>query len=357
MKKLGLGCMRLPTNDGIIDLPQVKQMVDEYLAAGFTYFDTAYMYHGGKSETTVREALVERYPRESFLLADKMPCSMLEKAEDVPRIFAEQLERCGVAYFDYYLAHALSRKNYDACQNFHVFEYMTEQKKAGKIRHIGFSFHDSPETLEQILTDHPEVEFVQLQINYLDWESSSVAARKCYEIVRSHGKEVIIMEPVKGGTLARMPEKAVDILKAAAPDKSPASWAMRFALGLEGVLVVLSGMSDLAQLRDNMQTTDSFAPFTAEEQAALVSVTEILDGSKGIACTACRYCVEGCPQNIAIADLFSAYNAHKLTGEPFEKPEGGAPAECVRCRKCEKVCPQHLKITMYLKTVGAVYEK
>ena len=373
MKKLGFGMMRLPMPDpkeqGKIDLTQVCAMVDSFLERGYTYFDTAYMYHAGESEHAVRDALVKRHPRDSFTLADKMPLFHF-KPEDGPdkqaAVFDEQLEKCGVAYFDYYLLHCVTSESYKTAQRLDTFGFLQQKKSEGKIRRLGFSFHDKAELLDQILTAHPEVEFVQLQINYLDWEDERVQSRKCYETARRHGKQVVIMEPVKGGKLAKLPEEASKLLKAAHPDWSEASWAIRFAAGLEGVLVVLSGMSDQAQVDDNTAFMQDPKPLTEEEHTLLEKAAEIISAIPAIACTACRYCVDGCPQGIKIPEYFALYNGDQTALRQGLQPgrdtytglaaEGGKASDCVECRQCENACPQHLPITEWLGRVKKLYE-
>ncbi len=374
MKKLGFGMMRLPMpdpkNQGTVDVEQVRRMVDTFLDRGFIYFDTAYFYHEGQSENVVREALTSRYPRDKFLLADKMPVSILQDKgpEDQDRIFHEQLEKCGVDYFDYYLVHCLNSRYYPSTApgRLDTFGYLAKQREAGKIRHLGFSFHDKADVLDRILTEHPEVEFVQLQLNYLDWEDERVQSRKCYEVCVKHGKSVIVMEPVKGGRLANLPEDAAALLREAHPDWSPASWAIRFAAGLEHVMMVLSGMSNLEQLLDNTGFMDGFRPLTAGETGLLEKCAEILSAVPAIACTACRYCVDGCPQSIPIPDYFALYNAGQLKlrrglgvdRAGYEKlaSQGGKASDCVACRQCEEKCPQHLPVTDWLERVKKTYE-
>ncbi|MBE6834394.1 aldo/keto reductase [Faecalispora sporosphaeroides] len=374
-KKLGFGFMRLPLKDqndpASIDLDAVKQMVDAFLERGFTYFDTAYMYHGGQSERAIREALVKRHDRDSFTLATKLPSMFLKNEGDQERIFEEQLEKCGVEYFDYYLLHNLNTSYYEAVKRFDSFAFVQKKKEEGKIRHMGFSFHDTPELLDEILTAHPETEFVQLQINYMDWESQSIQSRRCWEVARKHGKPVVVMEPVKGGMLAALPEKAEQLLKEHQPERSLPSWAIRFAAGLEGVMMVLSGMSGMEQLLDNTGYMQNFEPLSGNEQALLQQVVQSINETIAIPCTACEYCVKGCPKNIAIPKYFSMYNMdnrEKLrTGDPnrwtinelyyanMAKTFGKA-SDCIGCRKCEQSCPQHIEITKWLRKVADVFE-
>ncbi len=370
MKKLGFGCMRLPLLNGddptSVDLDQFCRMVDLFLERGFTYFDTAYMYHQNTSEVFVRKALTERHPRESYALASKLPTMSLKEPEDQPRIFEEQLEKCGVDYFDYYLLHNLNSVNYPIAEKLDSFSFIQEKQKEGKIRHIGFSFHDSAKLLDEILTAHPEVEFVQLQINYLDWEDEGIQSRKCYETAVKHGKKVIVMEPVKGGALARIPKEGEDLLRACHPQWSPASWAVRFAAGLDQVMMVLSGMSSLEQLEDNTSYMQESVSLNPEELALLDQVTSIIHGGIAVPCTACGYCVEGCPKNIPIPNYFALYNAecqeltkgvntHQFYYNNYAK-SGGRASDCIGCRACERACPQHLEISRLLKDVAAAFE-
>ena len=368
MKKLGFGAMRLPLQNPedptSIDLEQVCRMADYFLEQGFTYFDTAYMYHQYKSEGALRQALVERYPREAFLLADKMPLSHLKQPEDMDPIFQEQLEKCGVEYFDYYLIHNISRTSWDKAKALDVFGFAAQKKAEGKIRRLGFSFHADAELLEEILKEHPEVEFVQLQLNYIDWESPYIQSRLCYEVCRRYGKDVIVMEPVKGGTLANVPEEAAQLLEAAAPGMSPAPWAIRFAAGLEGVIMVLSGMSNEEQLRDNTGYMKEFRPLGEDEQEVLAKAKAVISGSIAVACTSCRYCVEGCPKHIAIPEYFSLYNQQKQFGDrsnakgyyPNYLTKYGKAADCIGCKACERICPQHLPIAELMKDVSGVFD-
>ena len=350
MKKLGFGCMRLPMVGDEVDLEQFKAMVDHYLAAGFRYFDTAHGYISGKSEPALRQALVERYPREDYIFTNKLSGSFYQCAEDVRPLFEQQLEICGLTYFDYYLMHAMSAKNFAKAQACNAFETVKALKAEGKIRHIGMSFHDSPQVLEEILTAWPEIEVVQIQFNYLDYDDPTVQSFGCYQVCRKFGKPVLIMEPVKGGKLAELPDGARALLDGLGSG-SPASYAIRYAASFEGVMMVLSGMSDLEQMEDNLSYMADFVPLNPAEFDALARVREILRCQDAIPCTNCRYCVDGCPRGILIPDHFAAYNAQKQ-GKEAPLPGGGDPAGCVGCRQCEQICPQHLPITHLLRQLG-----
>ena len=367
-KKLGFGAMRLPLTDPedpkSIDLTQFKRMADLFMERGFRYFDTAYPYHEGLSEEAVRQCVVERYPRDSFLLADKMPVFMVKAPEDYERFFSEQLRRCGVSYFDVYLLHNLGRDRYPDTERFGGFDFIRRLKKQGLARNIGFSFHDDAETLDQILTEHPEVDVVQLQINYLDWNGAVAQSGKCYEMATRHGKEVIVMEPVKGGQLARLSEPAMklftDFYGSEAP--SPASLAVRFAASLEKVKVVLSGMSSLEQVADNTGTMMEFTPLSEEEHALAERIEQELKRTIKVPCTSCRYCMEVCPKNIAIPNYFGLLNLHAVTGQKTNMyyqryaMNHGKASECLKCGLCEKNCPQHIPIRKMLEEFAALYE-
>lgn len=369
-KKLGFGFMRLPLLDKndqtAFDTAAINRMVDAFLAKGFRYFDTAYVYHGYKSESALREALVKRHARDAFAIATKLPMRDLKSAQDQETIFNEQLANCGVSYFDYYLLHNLGVNSYRKACELDSFAFGLQKKRAGKIKNFGFSFHDTPELLDEILTAHPEVDFVQLQINYIDWDNPGIQSRRCYETARKHGKPIIVMEPCKGGTLAQLPTAAEALLKQHAPDASLPSWAIRFAAGLEGVEMVLSGMSTLEQVADNISYMADFKPLDAAEQACIRQTVAILNKDTAIACTACRYCEAGCPKNIAIPDYFALYNSVKRsTSENFSSQfvyylnlaaRHGRAADCVGCKQCEKACPQHLEIIEHLKEVSKVFD-
>ena len=370
-KKLGFGLMRLPrldpNNEGSIDLEQTKQMVDTFLQRGFTYFDTAWMYCAFKSENAVKDALTSRHPRESYTLATKLHAAYIHSMDDRDAIFNTQREKTGVEYFDYYLLHDVGVEHYEIYKKYDCFTWIAEKKRQGLIKHMGFSFHDTAEVLDKILTEHPEMEFVQLQINYLDWDSEGVQSRKCYEVATKHGKPVIVMEPVKGGTLAKLPAAAEALLRQADPGASIPSWAVRFAASLPNVKMVLSGMSSTEQLLDNTGYMQDFVPLTQQEQAVIAQAVGIINASIAIPCTGCAYCTEGCPMHIAIPKYFSLYNAEmqELKEKDFTSQgtyydnltlKFGKASDCIGCGQCESVCPQHLPIIENLKRVAKQFE-
>ena len=364
--KLGFGLMRLPKDKaGKIDIEHTKKMVDMFMDAGLTYFDTAFVYDGGDSERAAKAALVDRYPRESFTLATKLNARMgCHDEASAKQEFYTSLERTGAGYFDYYLLHALQAGNANLYEEYHLWDFVREQKAKGLIRHWGFSFHDSPEFLDALLTKYPDAEFVQLQINYADWENPSVTARANYEVARRHGKSIVIMEPVKGGTLANPPAKVQEVLRKADPAASFASWAIRYAASLDGIITVLSGMSNVEQMADNLSYMKNFQPLNAGEQAAIREAQEILGGVNSIPCTGCHYCTDGCPMNIPIPEIFAARNKQLIWGQLREGAAdyaactagGGKASDCIACGQCESACPQQIDVIERLKSCAENFE-
>ncbi|MBR6028433.1 MAG: aldo/keto reductase [Clostridia bacterium] len=347
--------MRLPHRGPFTDVEQTKVMVDAFLEAGFTYFDTAHVYIG--SEDAVRKALVKRHPRERYTLATKLFAAVAPTENAAKEQLFTSLRRTGAEYIDYYLLHSLMDSNVRIYERYHLWDYVREQKEKGLIRHYGFSFHGGPALLDRLLTEHPDVEFVQLQLNYADWESPTVQSRANYEVARKHGKPIVVMEPVKGGHLARPPKEIERLMREHHPEASPASWAIRFAASLDGVLAVLSGMSNTAQMQDNLSYMKDFRPLDEAERRVIHEAQRILGASPLIPCTGCRYCVKGCPKGIPIPDVFAAMNKRLGSGliseaaADYQALPVNAGA-CVACRQCEKVCPQHLEIVDQLKECG-----
>ena len=362
----GFGLMRLPLtvpkDPTSIDIEQLEKMVDAYMKKGFTYFDTAYPYHKGLSEVATRKALVERYDRESFLLADKLPAWSINQEEDLDRIFNEQLERTGAGYFDFYLMHAVDDSNFANYEKYDCFNFGLKKKEEGKIRHLGFSVHGTPEMLVKILDKYPFVEFVQIQLNYLDWDSDKVYSGKLYEILSSRNIPIVVMEPIKGGSLAQLKPELEGKFKALRPDASIASWALRYVGSLPGVMTLLSGMSLLEQMEDNVKTFTNFEALSKEELKTVKEVVEVMKQTPQIGCTACSYCTDGCPMNIGIPNTFRIINTINMYGksertdkmiENMLKKKAG-PADCIQCGQCEGVCPQHLPIIELLKDASKI---
>lgn len=366
IKKLGFGLMRLPMIGDDIDLKQTKEMVDLFLSHGFTYFDTAYGYVNGKSEEVAKTALVDRYPRESFQLATKLPAwDGVENADQAKAMFFTSLKRTGAGYFDYYLLHNLGDERTAFFDQFGIWEFLAKQKKKGLIKHLGFSFHDKADVLNDLLVKHPDMDFVQLQINYADWDSITIESRKCYEVAMKHNKAVIIMEPVKGGSLAKLPEAIENIMKAVNPNASIASWAIRYAASLDKVITVLSGMSNLEQMRDNLKTMEDFTPFNSEEEQVIQKAQKILKRTLQVPCTDCKYCLKDCPESIPISKIFKAMNNYlvfdNLNGAnrnySFETSGKSKASACIACGNCEAVCPQQIEIIEELKKAVELFEK
>ena len=363
-KNFGFGCMRLPMDGEKVDYTEFCKMVDLFMAEGFNYFDTARVYIGGQSETAIRDCIVKRYPRESFILTNKLSTSLFNREEEIRPLFEKQLESCGMDYFDFYLMHAQSKSIFEKYKKCRAYEQALEFKKEGRIKHMGISFHDTADVLDEILTEYPQVEVVQIQLNYVDFDDPAVQARKCYEVCRKHGKPVIVMEPVKGGNLVNLPADAKKVLEDL-HGGSPASYAIRFAAGFDGIMMVLSGMSNTEQMQDNLSYMKDFKPLNEAEQAAIARVCEIFRSMHLIPCTACRYCTDGCPKRISIPDLFSCLNAKQIYhdwnadyyyNEVFTKHRGKA-SDCIKCGKCEHSCPQHLPIRKLLEDVANEFDK
>jgi len=372
MVQLGMGMMRLPLKDEndqtSIDMDQVNEMVDAYMDAGFNYFDTAYVYHEGVGESAFRKSVVERYPRESFKIATKLPLFIITEESQLEPIFEEQLKNCGVDYFDYYMLHNVSGFTETAWKNVDLYSFIEKKQEEGKIKHIGLSTHGNAEFLEELLVEHPKIEFVLLQINYLDWNDEGIESRECLEVARKYNKKVMIMEPYKGGFLADIPDEAEKIMKEYNPDKSVVSWAMRFVATLDDVDVILTGASNLEQLESNIYEFKNAEPFNDEEFEILKEVSEIINSNITVDCTKCRYCVDSCPEEIDIAKIFDLYNKHKMLGRDdwsqygnaylnYSKLEGvGLASDCIECESCIEECPQQINIPEFLKDVAEAFE-
>ena len=363
-KNFGFGCMRLPMlENGEVDTVEFSKMVDAFIGAGFNYFDTAHGYLNGKSETALRTSLTSRYPRDAYILTNKLSGNHFEKEKDIRPLFQSQLEACGVDYFDFYLMHAQNKKNFEQYKSARAYETALELKKEGKIRHLGISFHDSADVLDMILSSYPQVEIVQIQFNYIDYEDDGVQSRKCYEVCRKHNKPIIVMEPVKGGSLVSLPEDAGAILDSLGGG-SYASYAIRYAASFDGIEMVLSGMGNMDMINDNISYMQDFKPLDEKEHEAIGKVVEIIRSRPLISCTDCKYCTERCPQNIPIPQLFACMNDHtKLNlwraNYLYNKytAEGGRANECIECGACESACPQKLPIRDLLKAVSTQFDK
>ena len=365
--KLGFGLMRLPKDSsGKIDIEQTKKMVDMFMNSGLNYFDTAYVYDGGDSEHAAKVALVDRYPRESYMLATKL-CAWMGAHDEksAKQQFYTSLERTGAGYFDFYLLHALQAGNYKTYDKYHIWDFVKEQKEKGLIKHWGFSFHATPDILDEILTNHLDAEFVQLQLNYADWENPDVTARANYEVARKHGKSIIVMEPIKGGALANPPKDVQKVFNETNSTASYASWAIRYAASLEGIITVLSGMSNVEQMEDNLSYMKNFVPLNTDEQTAIRKAQEIISGVKSIPCTSCHYCTSGCPKKIPIPEIFAARNKQLVLGQ-LEQGKNeymkviqnvGAASDCIKCGQCERACPQQINVIAKLKDCKTVFEK
>lgn len=363
-KNFGFGCMRLPMKGDQVDYDEFSKMVDSFIKQGFNYFDTAHGYLGGQSEIALRECLTKRYNREQYILTDKLTTTYFSKEDQILPLFESQLEACGVEYFDFYLMHAQSAEIFAKFKECKAYETALQLKEEGKIKHFGISFHDKASVLDQILSEYPQIEIVQIQFNYIDYEDASVESRRCYEVCRKHQKPVIVMEPVKGGNLVNLPDDAKKILNDL-KGGSPASYAVRFAASFDGIRMVLSGMSNMEQLQDNTSYMKDFVPLSETEHEAINKVREIFRAMNLIPCTACRYCTDGCPMHISIPDLFACMNTKKQYSDwnadyyyhNVHTKNAGKASECIKCGKCEQICPQHLKIRELLTEVAEEFEK
>ena len=363
-KNFGFGCMRLPMNGSEVDLVEFQKMVDTFMENGFNYFDTAHVYIGGKSELALKECLTSKYDRSSYILTDKLSSSNFKAEDELEKLFNDKLEACGVEYFDFYLMHAQNRNNFIKYKNCHAYEFALKKKEEGKIKHLGISFHDTADILDQILTEYPEVEVVQIQFNYLDYSDNEVQGKLCYDVCVKHNKPVIVMEPVKGGKLANLPEDAKKILTDM-NNGSPASFAIRYVCSFENVFMTLSGMSNMEQMNDNISYMKNFVPLNELEYDAINKVIDVINSYDTISCTNCRYCVDGCPSKILIPEMFSCYNSKIVFNDNWSNhyykniltQKYAKPSDCIKCGKCENICPQHLKIRELLEVVDREFNK
>lgn len=358
---LGFGCMRLPMKDNEVDFEKFNQMIDAYIKAGFNYFDTAHGYIDGKSQTAIEKCLSQRYNRDDFILTDKLSDWYFKTEEEIIPFFEKQLKLCGVEYFDFYLFHALNAKSYQKHKNCNSFEVVKKLKEAGKVKHIGLSFHDCAEVLDLILSEQPSIEVVQLQINYLDYDSPTVQSKACYDVAVKHGKKVIVMEPVRGGALANLHEKVAAVFDRLPGNNSYASYALRYAASFENVFMVLSGMGSMEMMEDNIATFSPFTPLNEDEQKATDEARELIRQVRQIPCTKCDYCAEECPKQIPISKIFSNYNqllAAKISDNEFLStlPKDNNPTDCIKCGKCENICPQMIKIPTHLESIAKMME-
>lgn len=366
MKKMGFGLMRLPQTDKdkpeTINQEQVNKMTELFLEKGYTYFDTAYPYHNGKSEIALKEAL-KNHHRESYIVADKLPIFAITKEEEVEPIFKEQLERCGVEYFDYYLLHNISPFSEAGYIDVDSYKFLKQQKDAGKIKKLGFSSHGDAKYIEKYLQKYPDMDFIQLQINYLDWESQTIESKKCYEVAKKHDLEVIVMEPLKGGFLANIPEDANDLIKKFNPILTPVELALRFVANLDNVFMVLCGVSSYKQMEENIEIFENMQPLSKEELDLIKQVSELINSKIIVPCTKCNYCINECPVNINIPYVFDLYNSEKLLNEDgfttyqvtyinyMKNKKNGPASACIDCGKCVEKCPQQINIPQVMKDV------
>ena len=353
-RNFGFGCMRLPMKDGEVDKVEFSKMVDAFIKAGFNYFDTAHGYIDGKSEKAVKECLTDRYDREEYVLANKLSAWFFEKEEEVLPLFEEQLRICGVEYFDFYLFHALDSELYEKHKRCNSFEIVKKLHAEGRVKNIAMSFHDTADVLDMILTEHPEIEYVQLQINYLDYDDPGVQSKACYDVAVKHGKKVMVMEPVKGGALVNLPDPAIEEFKKLG-DAAPVSYALRYAASYPEVFMVLSGMGNMDMMMSNIATMHPFVPLNEEELLATDRARDIIRQYNQIPCTKCRYCAEVCPVDMPIADMFAVYNdyalAHVSRDDTKERLAAFLvkPADCIDCGRCEEICPQSINIRERVK--------